>query len=214
VKEVRASRWLEGATPNLTVRVGYQMSDDGVTWSATVTGIGSWSTTAGWVHNDDAAVAVTTDQRLFVRFGLLGANGSGTLIEQGLARLSIDVRPVVGRTLAVEGAKVFTNGSTTTGGRVFHPLVGPLPLEDVADHRATIRIESSTGALSAIPAFQLSDDGITWYDGAGGAANTFGTFGTERTTEGTTYGTTFAAASAADGSKRRRVRYGVATRNG
>ncbi len=210
------------------------------------------------MHDDDAVVVVTTDQRLFVRFGLLGANVSGTLIEQGLARLSIGVRPVdprserrsvstsgtpgiagasrcegagaggeraanrtsserekmwVGRTLAVEGAKVFTNGSTTTSGRVFHPLVGPVPLEDIADHRATVRIESSTGALAAIPAVQLSDDGITWYDGAGGAAGTFGTLGTERTTEGTTYGTTFAAATAADGSKRRRVRYGVAVRN-
>lgn len=146
VKDVRAARWLEAATPNLTTRVGYQMSDDGVTWSATVTGIGSWSATAGWVYNDDAAVAVTTDQRLFVPFGLLGANSSGTLIEQGLGRLSIDVRPVVGRTLAVEGAKVFTNGSTLTTGRVFHRLVGPVPLEEMA--RAAPLVTTSSASVS------------------------------------------------------------------
>src|SRR5262245_53887741 len=65
VKQIRQARWLEAATPKFLCRLGYQMSSDGVSWSATVTGVGSFSGTAGWVFNDSTAVSVTTDQQLF-----------------------------------------------------------------------------------------------------------------------------------------------------
>ena len=214
VREMRGARWLEGMTPNLTCRGAYQMSDDGITWSSTVTGLGSFAPTAGWVYNDDAAAVITADQRLFVRFGLEVANvNSSVQIEQALARLELDLRPIVGGTLAVEEQKVFTNGTNSSVTRLFFPLLAPVPLEDIGEHRATLQLQSSTGLVGVIPAYQLSDDGLTWYDGNAGAAGTYGTFGTERTSDGTTYGTTFSAPTANDGSKRRRVRYGVAAKN-
>lgn len=86
-------------------------------------------------------------------------------------------------------------------------------LEDVGEHRATVRLDAPSGSIYVIPAYQLSDDGITWYDGAGGASGTFSTFGTEVTAEGTTYGTTFATMSPTTGYRRRRVRYGIAAKN-
>ena len=212
LKQVRPSYWLEAATPKLLARWAYQMSDDGETWTTTPTGVGSYSATEGWTYDDAAATSVTTDQRLFVRFGMQVANDTGsTDVEQGMARLRLEVRPVEGGTLAADLAKVFTKGDTSD--RAFHPLVGPVAIEDVGEHRASLRLyaPSGTSDLDLIPAYQVSNDGISWYDGAGGAVDAFTTFGTARTSIGTDYGTTFATFSPTV--LKKWVRWGVAAKN-
>jgi hypothetical protein len=209
VKEARVARWLEGATSLFTCRPAYQMSADGVTWG-TVTGIGALSATAGWVYDDGPVTSITTDQQLFVRFGVEGANVSGALVQQGTCALDLDLRPVVGGSLAASEVKVFTSGSTST--RVFHPLLSGVAFEDITELRSTVQVESGSGAILAIAGWQLSDDGLTWYDAAG-TAGAFTTFGGEQTNDGTTYGTTFATQTVADGNKRRKVRFGVGVKN-
>jgi hypothetical protein len=208
VKDVRFGRWLEAATPQFTCRPAYQMSKDGIAWGAS-TGVGSFSNTAGWLY-EGPTVSVTTDQQLFVRFGVEGANIANALIEQGRCKLDLDVRPVVGRTLSVAESKVFTSGSTLN--YLFHPLTEGVPFEDIAELRSTIELQAGTGAIKAIAAWQLSNDGITWYDGTG-VVGSFTTFGGEQTNNGTTYGTTFSTATVADLNKKRRARFGLAVKN-
>jgi len=146
VKEARVARWLEGATSLFTCRPAYQMSADGVTWG-TVTGIGALSATAGWVYDDGPVTSITTDQQLFVRFGVEGANVSGALVQQGTCALDLDLRPVVGGSLAASEVKVFTSGSTST--RVFHPLLSGVAFEDITELRSTVQVESGSGAILA-----------------------------------------------------------------
>lgn len=211
VKEVRGRRWLEAATSQFSLRFAYRMSHDGISWSSTVTApIATYTTAAGWLYNDDTASSLTTDQRLFLQIGVEAKNATGALLEQGLARMVLEVRPVVGDTLATEYRKVFSDGTTT---RVFHPLFEPVALEDVGEMRGTTRLDAPSGTIYAIPAYQLSDDGITWYDAAGGAAGTFSTFGTEVTAAGTEYGTTYTTMSPSASAKRRLVRFGVGAKN-
>ena len=208
VKDVRFGRWLEAATPQFTCRPAYQRSKDGIAWGAS-TGVGSFSNTAGWLY-EGPTVSVTTDQQLFVRFGVEGANVSGALVQQGTCALDLDLRPVVGGSLAASEVKVFTSGSTST--RVFHPLLSGVAFEDITELRSTVQVESGSGAILAIAGWQLSDDGLTWYDAAG-TAGAFTTFGGEQTNDGTIYGTTFATQTVTDGNKRRKVRFGVGVKN-
>jgi hypothetical protein len=210
VKQVRQARWLEAATPKFLNRLAYQMSDDGVTWSATITGVGSFTGTEGWVYNDSTPVSVTTDQRLFVRFGGQNANDTGSAdVEQALGRMLLGILPIVGNTLAVADRPVFSDGTTT---RIFQPMTGPVPLVDVGEHRASLKLEGTSGDLDLIPAYQVSNDGLTWDDGEGGGTNSFATFGTSRSSEGTTYATTFT--TFAPTNLKRVVRWGFGAKNG
>ena len=210
IKEVRASRCIEAATPKFLHAWGYQMSDDGNDWTTTATAVDAYVATTGNIYNTGTVTSVTTDQRLFVRFGLFCANDTGsTDVEQALGSLRLEVRPVGGATLAAADQKVFSDGSTTRN--CFHPLAGPVPLEAIAEHRPSLRLFGTTGLLDLIPAYQVSDDGYAWNDGASGATGTFATFGTARTAAGTDYGTTFTTFSPTQ--KKRLVRWGVAPKN-
>ncbi|MCB9696172.1 MAG: hypothetical protein H6738_05245 [Alphaproteobacteria bacterium] len=210
VKEVRQARWLEAVTPKFLARLAYEMSDDGVTWSGTVTGTGSYLGTEGWLYNDTSTLlSVTTDQRLFVRFGAQTANDTGSSdVEHALARMLLASKPVVGGTLAAAEQLVFSQGTTT---RIFHPLVGPVSIADVGEHRASLKLESGSGDVDVIPAFQVSNDGVTWSDGEGGGADSFSTFGSSRSSAGTDYGTTFT--TFAPTNVKRLVRWGAGVKN-
>jgi hypothetical protein len=50
---------------------------------------------------------------------------------------------------------------------VFHPLLSVVAFEDITELRSTVQVESGSGAILAIAGWQLSDDGLTWYDAAG-----------------------------------------------
>lgn len=93
------------------------------------------------------------------------------------------------------------------------PLIKPVLIEDVAEYRASLELLSNSGDVQTQPAYQVSNDGRTWYSGAlSAAADTFTVFGTNRTSEGITYGTTFTTLAPAE--QKKLVRFGVATKNG
>jgi hypothetical protein len=210
VKEARASRWIEGATPKYLSAWGYQMSDDANDWSTTATAVDSFVATTGWIYNNGSITAITTDQRLFVRFGVFSANDTGSSdVEQALARLRLEIKAIEGATIAAADRKVFSKKSTAN--RTFHPLVGPVPIEAVGEHRASQRLFASSGLADIIPAYQVSDDQITWNDGESGAADTFSTFGSSRSSAGIDYGTTFTTFAPTE--KKRWVRWGAAVKN-
>jgi hypothetical protein len=210
IKEVRASRWIEAATPKFLSAWAYQTSNDGIDWTTTPTVVDGYVSTTGWITNTGTVTSVTTDPRLFVRFGIACANDTGSAdVEQALGRLRLEVRPVEGATLAVMDQKVFSDGSTTRN--AFHPLVGPVLLESVAEHRPTLRLFGSSGLVDVMPGYQVSDDRVSWNDGESGAVGTFGTFGSSRSSAGIDYGTSFTTFSPTQ--KKRWVRWGVGAKN-
>jgi hypothetical protein len=62
VKNVRISQYAESNSGKASVRHGYNMSDDGINWSTTVTALGQFITTTGWFHST-AAQTVSTNQK-------------------------------------------------------------------------------------------------------------------------------------------------------
>jgi hypothetical protein len=211
IKEARLARWIEAATANFVSAFAYQMSNDGNDWNTTPTAIGSYVGTTGWIYDTGASSAITTDQRLFVRFGFAVANGTGSALEQALGKLSIEIKPAEGGTLLADGVKVFSNGGTSDPSRIFHPLLGPVVLEGVGEHRPSLKLYFSSGLVQVKPAYQVSNDLLTWDDGEGGASNTFAEFGSARSSAGIDYGTTFTAFNPTN--KKLYVRWGVAVNN-
>ncbi len=88
-----------------------------------------------------------------------------------------------------------------------------MPLERVSSYRGSFELEADSGDAQLQMAYQVSDDGITWYSGATSApAGSFATFGAERTSEGITYGSTFTTLTM--DVPRQLIRWGLACRNG
>ncbi len=209
VRGVRVAWELEGVTPNIEVQPAYQMSDDGITWSATITGmVGAYSSTTGWSY-EDATVTVSTDIKNFVRFGFLVRNTSGTDVEMGQGALRLTIGDVAGQSFVVGPVKVWSNGTPT---QIFHPLIGPMPVSQVDSYRGSLELQADSGDAQVQLGYQVSDDRLTWYSGASmAAAGTFATFGTERTSSGITYASTFSTLSLAE--PRQWIRWGVACRS-
>jgi hypothetical protein len=214
VAGVRVAYELVSVTGALTVQPAYRMSEDGINWSSTVTGmLGSYSTTTGVV--DDAStspVAVTTDQKLFVQFGFLAKNSSATgQVESGMGRLLLQVQHITPQTVVAGPSRVFSDGSTT---QKFCPLTGGMPVEQVGTYRGSIQMQAQSGDCQIQMAYQLSDDGITWYDDAASpTADGFQAFGSTVSSDGITEGTTFTAFSITN-QGRRYIRWGYAVANG
>ena len=209
IRGVRVAWELHGKTPNLEVQPAYRMSDDGITWSSTWTGLtGSYSATTGWSFAS-ASATVSTDIKNFVQFGFLVRNTTGAAIEMGQAALRLTPGDVGGQTRVAGPSKVWSDGTTT---QIFHPLTGPMPLEQVDSYRGSLEMQGDSGDAQVQLAFQVSDDGITWYSGATSApAGLFATFGAERTSEGITYGSTFTTLTM--DVPRQLIRWGLACRN-
>ena len=214
VDTARVAFELGGLTSQATASPAYRMSDDGITWSSTVTPLAAaYSSTAGWNYQAAAAaISVATDQKLFVQFGFLVKNDAGEQVQMGQGRLRLEITPTHGSTLVAGPMKVWSNGSTTP---IFHPMAGPISAELIASFRGSLEMQSDSGDAQIQLAYQVSDDGITWYDNkVSPTAGGFSTFGTEMTAESIDYGTTFTAFSFVTGSGRQLVRFGVAVRNG
>ena len=195
VKTARISRNFEAASSFCQIQLGYRMSDDGETWS-TPTAIGTFSAATGWLYDTASTPSsITTGQKLFVQFGLFARNGEGTNLEQGMGQLRIEVEDTAGQTVVAGPMKVWAEQDNA----LFHPMTGPVPIESVGAIRGSVEVESASGTVSAQPAYQVSDDGITW------DAHT--KFGTAQSGDGTTYGTTFAAFAPA--SYKQWVRFGA-----
>lgn len=211
LKEARTSIQLAGITNNFIGRMAYRMSDDGIVWSSTVTGLGVDLTADGWFYNEGAVSSLTTDLKLFVQLGAEISNSSGnTQVQHGLMQLVLQARNVRGRTQSATRQKVWSDGSTTG---IFHAITAPMLIEDVDEYRGTLELIASSGDVQVQPAYQVSNDGRTWYSGAtSAAADTFTTFGTNRTTAGLTYATTFSTLAPSE--KKKWVRFGVVGKNG
>ena len=212
----RVSRWLEGATTNATVVPAYRMSEDGgLTWSSTITEIGSYDATAGWVSNDSTVTTVSTDQKLYVQFGFNVKNGTGTAIESAQGKLRIAIAPTNGQSVMSGEHQVWSDGSTTEANAIFFAITPMMARDGMGEIRATIRLGSSTGNLTVKPAYQVSNDGVNWYSGVASASEgSFKTFGSSRSTEGTTYGTTFDSSTDwPPAEKKQYIRWGVACWN-
>ncbi len=211
VEEVRISRYLESDSGNLTVRPAYNMSDDGITWSSTVTGIGSFATTAGWVYNTSTETTVSVDPKLLVRFGLEVKNDSGVGVERAMGRLSVELTPTGGRTLAAPPTQVWSDGTSVS--TLFHALTQQIPIQSVEKIRSTVTCEGDSGDAIIQAAYQVSDDGQTWASGASaGATDSSAVFGTAQDGNGKTYGATFAELT--PDLEKQWVRFGIVCKNG
>jgi hypothetical protein len=211
IKEARGAMQLAGITGQFRARAAYRMSDDGITWSATVTNLTSYATANGWAYNESTVTSFTTDQKLFVQFGVEVSNVSGAQVEHGMAQLRFQVRNLRGQSLVATRQKVWSSGGASAA--IFHGLTRPILIEDVGEYRATLELMSNSGDVQTQPAYQVSNDGRTWYSGAvSDSAGSFTTFGTNRTTNGITYGSTFTSFAPAE--MKKWVRFGVATKYG
>jgi hypothetical protein len=131
-------------------------------------------------------------------------------VETGQVALRITARDLAPKTLTAGPTRVWSDGSTT---QIFHPLVGPIPMEQVQSYRGSLEMQSETGDCQIQLAYQVSDDGLTWYSGATSAsAGSFATFGTEVTADGITYGSSFSTFTI--DVPRQLVRFGIACCNG
>lgn len=206
IKAMRASFNFVSGNANLEVRLAYQMSNNGITWG-TPTAVDDYVSTAGLEYNNSTVTSVTTDQRLFVRFGIQAKNTSSTSgIRHGKVSLRLQITPIEGSTLAVAGVGVWSNAGGSAAAGVFHPLTGPIPAESAGQVRPSIEAEATTSGLSMQPALQLSDDLVTWYSESGSAGG-FTTFGSSVTGDDIDYGTDFADFTPA--TPRQYVRFGV-----
>ena len=127
LKEARTSIQVAGITNNFVGRMAYRMSDDGIVWSGTVTGLGVDLTANGWFYNEGAVSSLTTDLRLFVQLGAEISNSSGnTQVQHGLMQLVLQARNVRGGSQSATRQKVWSDGSTTG---IFHAITAPMLIE-------------------------------------------------------------------------------------
>lgn len=211
VSSARVAYNIESDSGNGSYNVAYQMSNDGETWSATVTGLGSSSTTTGWNYQESAASSIATDQRLFVRFGIEMKNSSGTNINTALGQIRLELTETQGFTAVSGPTKVFSDGSASSG--LFHALTGAIPYEAISSVRASLELQADSGDAIAKAGYQVSNDGENWFSGdASASEGTWTTFGSARNGDGRTYGTTFS--SFAPSEKKQWVRFGVDCYNG
>lgn len=92
VKSVVWRLRIEAKTPQFEAQVGYETSNDptsswggGVEFGSSVSGV-------GW-HEDTESVVAGIDADLYVRFGLMVSNVSGSLTEGATVTLEIDLLP-------------------------------------------------------------------------------------------------------------------------
>jgi hypothetical protein len=211
IRQVRVSRLLESVSSvNFTCVPAYQTSNDGVTWS-TGADFGIYSAATGWSYIDEDDI--DTNIKNFVRFGFNCKNASGTRIEQAVAQLQVQIAPIVGNTIAAERVKVWSAKDDSTVNFVPIPSMPIVQASAIEELRATTQLIANSQYVSIQPAYQLSDDGVSWYDGTSPTPvlNGCERFGTAVTTVTTAYGTVFASFSPAK--PKRFVRFGLASIN-
>lgn len=210
IKEIRFAISLSGLGL-LKAKPAVQFSNDGINWTDTPAPVnlsaGSpYATTTGWTFGDGAWTSVASlgsNRRLFIRFGVLTLNTSGSLWEGAQADLWIQVKPLTANSVTVGPSRVYCNSTTA----LFIPLSGPIAAEDVAELRATVELASAAGStLGVKAAWQEANEPSVPADWT----TTTG-FGTERTTgDGITWALDFSAIGTVT---KRFLRFGVLVRN-
>ncbi len=151
------------------------------------------------VPDDFGATAPT--ERLFVRFGFFVYNTTGTEPNLARGRLHVDVRPIPNGGITGGPALSASSGDTTSW--QFTPLTSTYQTGTFGTARISWEMASNSGECVSKPAYQLSDDGVTWLAPVAIGATT-------RSSDGITYGTGFAAVTLTAG---RLVRFGLLVQN-
>lgn len=215
IVDVRFGAWLSGLGSNIKVRPGLQFSVDGVNWSDSPVGVyftgTSYTTAVGWTFDDGSwkTIASLATQRLFVRFGLMAANVSGTTTEGVQARLIVQIKPQVATTITAGPVRAWCY-NTANGSKVFIPMTGWVPAEQCATVRGTIEMAATSGNVGAYCCWQQANEPSVPSDWSGGTYTE--QFGTEQTSNGISFGTTFAAPPGTSVTKKY-LRFGVIVRN-
>lgn len=204
VKDARFAIWLGaivGAASPIKVAPGVQFSNDGVNWSDTPKRIDlsagtPYATTDGWAMGDgsykDLFALAGVTPRLFLRWGLMGLNGTSgadTTTQSALANLRADLKPIEAATVEAAWTKLHCAADTSV---VVHALTEPIPTRDVAEYRLTLEwMEATTANLRLQGGYQLSDTPDT--PSSWGAVTNIGSL---LSSPAITWGTTFAALAA------------------
>lgn len=189
----------------IKARPGYQYSEDGLTWFSPIgvamTSGSSYKTTADWTYGD-TVVALESGQAplQYIRFGVLSLNTSGSLVQAAQAQLATELRVVPGGTVDVPMFVAKTRGHTTN--EVFTPGAVVMPTIGITRIRAVeVELRGGSGDIAVQPAYELSNDGLTWSDQD--------ELGAYVTAEGYDYNTTFLTASFT----KQFIRFGVRAKN-
>lgn len=93
IKKVRVSIEMMRQAGNITVRAGYQYSDDGKTWGSMV-GIGPAALTSDTVDmGSEGWEDITSGAKRFIRFGILAVNAANPdVVNCAYAALRIETR--------------------------------------------------------------------------------------------------------------------------
>lgn len=190
------------------LKPGIQYSDDGSTWSTpekantlsyvSTTGLVHWNTRVSCP--DDFGSSPPTE-RLYARLGFWAYNVSGTKPLAGSVRLIVDQMPTVSGTLAGGPRATPSSGSTSTC--LFTPLLEPVPAGPITEVRCTFDMSANTGEALTQPAYQTSDDGVTWSAATAIGAATL-------SADGVSHGTGWVSISV---NTKRHVRFGILTKN-
>jgi hypothetical protein len=139
-------------------------------------GAGSeYADSGGWTYKDSVVDLYSQGTpKLFVRFGMLARNSSATSkVESVLTRLRLDLRPNPSGTWHWGPTRVQTKGSTSDSDYVFSRLSPALKAEKITELRVSLEMRADTGNITIQPAYQVSDDNVTWEDNSGSGAGTF-----------------------------------------
>lgn len=92
VHKVRASFALYSSSGNCSLRAALQYSNDAQSWDTEAEFGASYSATEGWTYGTSFTDVTggTPTRRIWVRFGLVAKNASGTSIEFCRAKLQLD----------------------------------------------------------------------------------------------------------------------------
>ena len=197
-----------------------QYSSDGVTWDYSETAtldngqawvtvdkndgtidFDSWIACPGdWTTSADS----TPTEALFVRFGVLAINTTGTKYNSCAARMTPSPKGAPAGSIVGGPVAVLTGGGAAES---FSPVCGPSTTDALSKVRATWSNDGNSGDVETRPAYQLSNDGVTW-----DTAAALGTY-SAKTANGTSYAEGVDMDVSTLFENRRLVRFGVLARN-
>lgn len=164
---------------NCNVRVGVAWSNDGVIWNPTFAesvawdnGVANWKSTEGWSYGDGyISLSALTYSMLFLRFGVFARSASGSVVRNAQVRLKVDAQPVPGARTLAAGPLVIASGTTSTPR--FYAMTEAISTSNIVKVRAAWEMTFQTGGAETVPAYQTSDDGVTWGSATALAGSTY-----------------------------------------
>jgi hypothetical protein len=177
IRWAKVDAWLAGLSPLIKARLGFEFSDDMLTWSNKtlfdVYTSTAYVTAEGWTFGDSYQdiSSTNTNVKLYVRFGMNGVNVSGTALESALAALLIDCKPVTGGVLLLGPIRLGADSSTW---RCF-PLSEAIPADSANEVRVAMEIIATVGNCNVQAYWEASnkpDDPTSWVQTGAPTLNT------------------------------------------